>query len=141
MPYVITRLCRDCVDGSCVDVCPAADCIVEHHPPPGSSTLPNQLFINPDHCVDCGACEPECPWEAIALDDDVPAAFRDDVALNAISAERPTEFVEAASRNRPRPTSEQVEENRRRWEASGLRDGELVGAREVVGEGGPLADG
>jgi ferredoxin len=118
MAYVITRLCRDCVDGSCVEVCPISECIVEHRPPGGASDLPNQLFINPDRCIDCGACEPECPWEAIALDDDVPRAFADDVALNAITTLRPTEFVEAAIRTRPRPTAAEVEENRRRWEAA-----------------------
>src|SRR3954467_3055043 len=65
--YVITRLCRDCVDSSCVSVCPIPDCIVEHRPSQGSAAappLPNQLFINPDACIACGACEPECPWNA-----------------------------------------------------------------------------
>jgi hypothetical protein len=62
--------------------------------------------------------EPECPWEAIALDDDVPLAFADDIALNAITAARPTEFVSAAIRTRPKPTAEQVEDNRRRWETA-----------------------
>ena len=88
MAFVITRLCRDCVDSSCVPVCPVPDCIVEHRPPPGAAALPNQLFINPDACIDCGACEPECPWEAICEEGDVPAAFDDDVALNAITAAR-----------------------------------------------------
>ena len=90
MAYVITRLCRDCVDTACAAVCPEPDCIVLHRPPDGASTLPNQLFINPDACVDCGACEPECPWEAIFPEDDVPAAFAADIALNAITAARPT---------------------------------------------------
>jgi ferredoxin len=118
MPYVITRLCRDCVDGSCIDVCPVSECIVEHRPGGATSGLPNQLFINPDNCIDCGACEPECPWEAIALDDDVPRLFVDDIALNAIAAARPSEFVSAAIRTRPKPTPAQVDENRRRWEAA-----------------------
>ena len=118
MAYVITRLCRDCVDGSCVDVCPEPDCIVEHRPPEGTPRLPNQLFINPDQCIDCGACEPECPWEAIALDEDVPSLFAGDIALNAIVAARPNEFVEAAIGTRPKPDPAQVNENRRRWEAT-----------------------
>jgi ferredoxin len=119
MAYVITRLCRDCVDGSCVEVCPEPDCIVEHRPPEGTQNLPNQLFINPDSCIDCGACEPECPWEAIALDEDVPRLFADDIALNAIVAARPNEFVEAAIRTRPKPSAKEVDENRRRWEVAG----------------------
>jgi len=115
MTYVITRLCRDCVDSSCVPVCPVPDCIVEHRPPPGAAALPNQLFINPDACIDCGACEPECPWEAIFTEDDVPAALDDDVALNAITAARPAEFAEGTIRKRPRPSEDEVRENRRRW--------------------------
>jgi ferredoxin len=115
MTYVITRLCRDCVDSSCAAVCPVPDCIVEHRPAPGAAALPNQLFINPDACIGCGACEPECPWEAIFDEDDVPAAFADDVALNAITAARPEEFIEATTRERRRPTDDEVAENRRRW--------------------------
>jgi len=116
MAYVITRLCRDCVDGSCVEVCPISDCIVEHRPAEGMPGLPNQLFINPDRCIDCGACEPACPWEAIALDDEVPLVSKDDIVLNAIAAARPQDFVDAAIRTRPKPSPAQVDENRRRWE-------------------------
>ena len=118
MAYVITRLCRDCVDGSCVEVCPV-ECIVEHRPAEGGTALPNQLFINPDQCIDCGACEPACPWEAIALDDDVPRLFADDVALNALAAARPHDFVPATIRTRPRPSSAQIDDNRRRRETDG----------------------
>ena len=116
MPYVITRLCRDCIDGSCIEVCPVSDCIVEARPGDENVALPNQLFINPDRCIDCGACEPECPWEAIALDDEVPRVFEDDIALNAIVAARPHDFVSAALRTRPKPTPAEVDDNRRRWE-------------------------
>jgi len=116
MPYVITRLCRDCIDSACVAVCPEADCIVEHRPPPGTAALPNQLYINPSQCIDCAACEPECPWGAIFPDDDVPAAFAADVALNAISAARPKEFVEATFRQSLKPRSDEVEANKRKWE-------------------------
>jgi ferredoxin len=119
MTYVITRLCRDCVDTSCASVCPKADCIVEHRPAGGASALPNQLFINPEVCIDCGACEPECPWEAILPEDDVPAAFAADIALNAIVAARPEEFVEATTRPKRAPTAGEVEANKQRWQASG----------------------
>jgi ferredoxin len=115
MPYVITRLCRDCVDSACVEVCPVPNCIVEPRADL-EPRLPNQLLINPDRCIDCGACEPECPWEAITLDDDVPRLFADDIALNAIVAARPKDFVAASVLKKPRPTPHQVEENRQRWE-------------------------
>ncbi len=116
-PFVITRLCRDCVDGACVEVCPV-DCIYEHS---RGGELPNQLFINPEECVYCGACEPACPWEAIYAADHVPEAFHDDVELNAVTAARPTEFSVPVLRLRARPahpTAEQVAENRRKWESS-----------------------
>ena len=71
MAYIITRLCRDCVDTACVSVCPV-DCIYAYK---GSdhATFPNQLYIHPDECIDCGACEPECPVSAIFPEEDVPA--------------------------------------------------------------------
>ena len=58
MAWVITRLCRDCVDQACVEVCPV-DCFYEGD---------NMLVINPSECIDCGVCEPECPAEAILPD-------------------------------------------------------------------------
>ena len=80
MSYIVTRLCRDCVDTGCVAVCPV-DCIYEYT---GSDkdTYPNQLYINPDECIDCGACEPECPWQAIYEEVAVPEVFKDDTPLN-----------------------------------------------------------
>lgn len=115
MTYVITRLCRDCVDSACVAVCPIPDCIVQHRPPEGAEALPNQLFINPDACIGCSACEPECPWEAIFPEDDVPAAFASDVALNAITAARPGEFAEATVRPNRKPDADEVVANKQRW--------------------------
>jgi formate hydrogenlyase subunit 6/NADH:ubiquinone oxidoreductase subunit I len=124
MSFVITRLCRDCVDGSCIPVCPVLDCIVEHRPAGRESELPRQLFINPNTCTDCGACEPECPWEAIAHEDDVPAAFASDTALNALVASRESEFVGAAERSSRRPTDEEVQANKERWENEAAKGGE-----------------
>lgn len=63
MAYVITDPCVDVKDKACVEECPV-DCIYE-----GTRTL----YIHPDECVDCGACEPVCPTEAIYYEDDVPA--------------------------------------------------------------------
>jgi NAD-dependent dihydropyrimidine dehydrogenase PreA subunit len=72
MPYVITQPCIDLKDRSCVDVCPV-DCIYEGE---------KQLFINPDECIDCGACEPECPVTAIFPEEDVPTQWKEFIALN-----------------------------------------------------------
>ena len=72
MPYIITEPCISVKDRSCVDVCPV-DCIYEGE---------NQLFIHPDECIDCGACEPECPVTAIFPEDDVPQQWKAFVASN-----------------------------------------------------------
>ena len=58
MPYVIGAECIDTTDMSCVEECPV-DCIYEGD---------RKLYINPKECIDCGACEPVCPVEAIAQD-------------------------------------------------------------------------
>ena len=62
MTYVIGLPCVDVKDRACVEECPV-DCIYE-----GERTL----YIHPDECVDCGACEPVCPVEAIYYEDDLP---------------------------------------------------------------------
>ncbi len=65
MTYVITQPCIDTLDQSCVDVCPV-DCI---HFEEGVDRME---YIDPDECIDCGACEPACPVSAIFAEDDVP---------------------------------------------------------------------
>ena len=72
MPYVITEACIEVKDRSCVDVCPV-DCIYEGE---------DQLYIHPDECIDCGACEPECPVSAIFAAEDVPAEHAHAVRRN-----------------------------------------------------------
>ncbi|MBK6490104.1 MAG: 4Fe-4S binding protein [Gemmatimonadetes bacterium] len=72
MPYVITEACIGTKDKACVDVCPV-DCIYEGE---------DQLYIHPDECIDCGACEPECPVTAIFPEEDVPANMRKYVQIN-----------------------------------------------------------
>ena len=114
MAFVITRLCRDCVDGSCVDACPA-DCIVAHRPEGRNSELPNQLFIDPAECIDCNCCVTECPWEAIYADVDVPPAFAEDIELNARSARRSDGYVVPERRLLRRPEPEEVVLNKARW--------------------------
>ena len=73
MPYVIAEPCINVKDKACVEVCPV-DCIYEGE---------TQLYIHPDECIDCGACEPVCPVKAIFAEDDVPADQKDFIALNA----------------------------------------------------------
>jgi NAD-dependent dihydropyrimidine dehydrogenase PreA subunit len=67
MTYVIAQPCVDVKDRACVDECPV-DCIYEGN---------RMLYIHPDECVDCGACEPVCPVEAIFYEDDVPEQWKD----------------------------------------------------------------
>src|SRR5215210_3708238 len=62
MTYVITEPCIGTKDQSCVEVCPV-DCIYD---------AGDHFMINPEECIDCGACEPECPVEAIYPEDEVP---------------------------------------------------------------------
>jgi len=63
MPYVVTEACIRCKYMDCVEVCPV-DCFYEGE---------NMLVINPDECIDCGVCEPECPANAIVSDTDSKA--------------------------------------------------------------------
>ena len=72
MTYVIGQPCVDVLDRACVEECPV-DCIYE-----GSRSL----YIHPDECIDCGACEPVCPVEAIYFEDDLPPSFTGYLADN-----------------------------------------------------------
>lgn len=79
MTYIVTEPCVGVCDTACVEVCPV-DCF---YPPEGHSfededgkakmrSAKGMLFIHPEECIDCGACEPECPVEAIFPEDEVP---------------------------------------------------------------------
>ncbi len=68
MTHIITRLCLR--DSSCVDVCPV-ECIVPGKP---VDQWP-WYYIDPDTCIDCGACIPECPYEAIFTEEETPEAY------------------------------------------------------------------
>jgi len=76
MPYVITEACIGTKDRSCVDVCPV-DCIHDE------GDVDQMLYIDPDECIDCGACEPACPVSAIFAEDDVPENLKKFTAINA----------------------------------------------------------
>jgi NAD-dependent dihydropyrimidine dehydrogenase PreA subunit len=73
MTYVIGSPCIDVKDRSCVEECPV-DCIYEGN---------RSLYIHPDECVDCGACEPVCPVEAIYYEDDLPGDLQPYLEDNA----------------------------------------------------------
>jgi NAD-dependent dihydropyrimidine dehydrogenase PreA subunit len=81
MPFVITERCIGTKDASCVEVCPV-DCI---HPTPeeGGFQDAEMLFIDNEECIDCGACEPACPVEAIFEEDAVPEKWQDFIEKNA----------------------------------------------------------
>ena len=82
MPWVITRLCADCQDTACVKVCPV-DCIYGLTVDDGNYR--KMLFIHPEECINCAACEPECPWGAIFEDAAVPDIFKEDTEINAVA--------------------------------------------------------
>jgi ferredoxin len=73
MTFVVTDNCIKCKFTDCVEVCPV-DCFREG---------PNMLVIDPDECIDCALCEPECPIGAIVPEDDVPADKAYLIQLNA----------------------------------------------------------
>jgi ferredoxin len=73
MTFVVTEACIKCKYTDCVEVCPV-DCFHEG---------PNMLVIDPDECIDCTLCEPECPVEAIVSEDDLPEHQHQFLELNA----------------------------------------------------------
>lgn len=73
MTFVVTEACIKCRYTDCVEVCPV-DCF---------HAGPNFLVIDPDECIDCTLCEPECPVEAIYPEDDLPDGQSQFIELNA----------------------------------------------------------
>lgn len=73
MTFVITESCIRCKYTDCVEVCPV-DCFYEG---------PNFLVINPDECIDCALCEPECPVNAIYSEDELPEDQKEFIQINA----------------------------------------------------------
>lgn len=82
MAYVITEACIGVKDKSCVAVCPV-DCIHEKVAEGEDGATYDMLLINPDECIDCGLCEPECPVTAIFADSDVPKQYEHFIKLAA----------------------------------------------------------
>ena len=74
MTYIIAEPCIDVKDTACVEVCPV-DCI-------HGKDEDKQLFIDPEECIDCGACEPACPVQAIFPEEEVPEKWKPFIAKN-----------------------------------------------------------
>lgn len=72
MTYVVTEPCVDILDKACIEECPV-DCIYQGG---------RMMYINAEECVDCGACEPVCPVEAIFFEEDVPEEYSDYIGAN-----------------------------------------------------------
>lgn len=100
MPYIVTENCILCKHTQCVSVCPV-DCFYEG---------PNLVVINPDECIDCGLCEPECPVKAIVPHDRLPA---DQQAFAALNRELSLEWPNINEPKDPLPDAE-------RW--NGVKD-------------------
>jgi ferredoxin len=102
MTYVVAEPCIRCKYTDCVDVCPV-DCFYEGE---------NFLVIHPDECIDCGACVPECPTEAIFDEQELPAKWAEYVEINARLAQ---EWPNITARKDPLPDADDwkaVEEKR-----------------------------
>ena len=78
MPFVVTENCIKCKYTDCVDVCPV-DCFREG---------PNFLVIDPDECIDCAVCIPQCPVNAILPEEDVSSEQQKFIAINVELAKK-----------------------------------------------------
>ena len=94
MTHVVTESCIKCKYTDCVDVCPV-DCFREG---------PNMLVIDPDECIDCAVCIPECPVNAIYADEDLPAGQE---AFTALNAELAKTWPSITDKKDPPPDAEQ----------------------------------
>ncbi|MEK8023891.1 MAG: ferredoxin family protein [Candidatus Hydrogenedentota bacterium] len=95
MAYVVTENCYDCRFTDCVTACPV-NCFY------GDDKM---LYINPDECVDCNACVPECPVQAIFAEADVPAEQQQWTQINRDKCAS-GELVNVTERQDPLPTAE-----------------------------------
>ena len=75
MTHVVVEPCFGCKYTDCVVVCPV-ECFYEGE---------KMLYIHPEECIDCGACEPECPVEAIFAEEDTPEEWNEYIEINSIA--------------------------------------------------------
>lgn len=128
MAFVITEACIGTQDQGCVSVCPV-DCIQFEA---GTDAM---LYINPADCIDCGACQPACPANAIFPEADVPAAQRKFIEINSLWY---TDRAAARSRVGSAPVAATVSKKASAAKAS---EAEPVAAGYVPPELRPRADG
>lgn len=112
MPHVVTGRCVDCRYTDCCSVCPV-DCFYE-------IDNPKMLVIDPDTCIDCQLCVPECPVHAIYSEDDVPEPYREWIQKNAELYKTGTQISE---KKEPLPGAKtlkeiQDEEKAKGWDVS-----------------------
>jgi ferredoxin len=93
MTYVVIDNCNKCRFTDCVVVCPV-DCF---------HVAEDMLYIDPDECIDCGACVPECPVEAIYPEDELPEDKQEWIAINA---EKAPDLPVITEKQDPLPTAE-----------------------------------
>jgi len=103
MTWVVGEQCINCKLGDCVEVCPV-DCFHEG---------PNMLVIDPDECIDCALCEPECPIEAIYSEDEVP---EDQIPYIELNAELCMEWPNIVEQKNPLPDSDEWKEVKGKFE-------------------------
>ncbi|SHM35485.1 ferredoxin FdxA [Vreelandella subglaciescola] len=94
MTFVVTENCIQCKHTDCVEVCPV-DCFYEG---------PNFLVIDPDECIDCALCEPECPVDAIYSEDELPKGQEQFIEINADLA---VEWPNITEKKDPLPDAEE----------------------------------
>lgn len=101
MTFVVTDICIKCKYTDCVEVCPV-DCFYEGE---------NMLVINPDECIDCGVCDPECPIEAILPDTDPKA--QPWIELNKRFAEK---WPNLTTKKEPMSNAEEMKDKSNKYE-------------------------
>jgi ferredoxin len=98
MPHVVTGNCKNCKYTNCVAVCPSEAFYEE-------KSDAKMLYINPDKCIDCGSCAPECPVEAIYSDSEIPKELKKWIAVNKAKSTA-ADAVNVIKKVKPLPTAE-----------------------------------
>ena len=106
MTFIVTPYCDRCKYTHCVEVCP----VEAFH------EGPEMLYINPETCIDCNACVPECPVEAIYMDVDVPEKWKEYLEINAEMCKSLPVIYEQKD---PLPTARTLEEIKAEEEGKG----------------------
>jgi ferredoxin len=97
MTYVVTDNCQGCMYTDCVEVCPV-DCFY------GNAENDKMLYIHPDECIDCGACEPVCPVQAIFAEENLS---EDKKKWTEVNAKRSTECENISEKRDPLPGADE----------------------------------